>query len=317
MHIKIHLTLKHYTSYTSFINADCLYDCNSSFSLTETGEGYNVLELIADTYTQFPSEKTALWRIEFEIVDKTYLSLIQIVFDEYYYAHSITDIHGHELNREASYGSMQISYNILPTEHTFKIENGVVVSYDGPGGVVTIPDGVTGIGYGAFGAKLQIEEVIIPEGVTYIYRGAFNNCRNLTNVTLPESLTAIYSDAFWYCTGLETINIPNSVTTIETGVFTACNNVTVYCYENSTAHKYVVDNDIKYVLLKSESTPGDATGDNKVNLGDVSLILKYIANWEVSPNLDAADVTGDGAVNLSDVTLLLKYIAKWDGIVLK
>lgn len=59
-------------------------------------------------------------------------------------------------------------------------------------------------------------------------------------------------------------------------------------------------------------TPGDVNGDNKVNLADVSLLLKHIAKWSVVLNLDAADVTGDGKVNLADVSLMLKYIAKWD-----
>lgn len=57
---------------------------------------------------------------------------------------------------------------------------------------------------------------------------------------------------------------------------------------------------------------GDVTGDGKVNLSDISLILKYIAKWDVTLNEKAADVTGDGKINLSDVSLILKYIAKWD-----
>ncbi len=59
-------------------------------------------------------------------------------------------------------------------------------------------------------------------------------------------------------------------------------------------------------------TPGDVTGEGKINLADVSLILKYIAKWDVELNTSAADVTADGKVNLADVSLLLKYIAKWD-----
>jgi len=68
--------------------------------------------------------------------------------------------------------------------------------------------------------------------------------------------------------------------------------------------------------LFSGSTPGDATGDGKVNLGDASLILKKIAKWDVTIDTDASDVTADGKVNLGDVSLILKYIAKWD-VVLK
>lgn len=57
---------------------------------------------------------------------------------------------------------------------------------------------------------------------------------------------------------------------------------------------------------------GDADGDGKITLADVSVILKSIAGWNVSVNTDAADVTGDGNITLADVSLILKYIAKWD-----
>ena len=57
---------------------------------------------------------------------------------------------------------------------------------------------------------------------------------------------------------------------------------------------------------------GDVTGDGKINLMDVSLVMKYIARWDVQMNDVAADVTGDGKINLMDVSLIMKYIAKWD-----
>jgi len=56
--------------------------------------------------------------------------------------------------------------------------------------------------------------------------------------------------------------------------------------------------------------------DTNINLADVSLMLKYIAKWDVEMDTDAADVTGEGKINLGDVSLMLKYIAKWD-VVLK
>lgn len=61
-----------------------------------------------------------------------------------------------------------------------------------------------------------------------------------------------------------------------------------------------------------DSTPGDVNRDTKINLADVSLMLKYIAKWDVELDLVAADVNDDTKVNLGDVSLMLKYIAKWD-----
>jgi len=68
--------------------------------------------------------------------------------------------------------------------------------------------------------------------------------------------------------------------------------------------------------MKDASTPGDVNRDTNINLADVSLMLKYIAKWDVEMDTDAADVTGEGKINLGDVSLMLKYIAKWD-VVLK
>jgi len=57
---------------------------------------------------------------------------------------------------------------------------------------------------------------------------------------------------------------------------------------------------------------GDANSDGKINLTDVSTILKNAAKWTVDITMDAADADVSGKVNLADASTLLKYIAKWD-----
>ncbi|MBQ7826877.1 MAG: hypothetical protein IJ386_01265, partial [Clostridia bacterium] len=57
---------------------------------------------------------------------------------------------------------------------------------------------------------------------------------------------------------------------------------------------------------------GDVNRDAKVNLSDVSSMLKFIALWEMDINTDAADVTLDTKLNLSDVSRVLQSIAGWD-----
>ncbi len=90
---------------------------------------------------------------------------------------------------------------------------------------------------------------------------------------------------------------------------------------------------------------GDANGDGKITVADVTCILKYLAKWDNPINLDSADVMIDGSYSKNqkddtffktygldtddvnkayyqpkisnlDVTRLLKYLAKWDGITL-
>ncbi len=59
---------------------------------------------------------------------------------------------------------------------------------------------------------------------------------------------------------------------------------------------------------------GDVDRNGKVNLGDVSAILKTIAKWSVDINGTAADVDRNTKLNLADVSKLLKKLAKWDDI---
>jgi len=58
--------------------------------------------------------------------------------------------------------------------------------------------------------------------------------------------------------------------------------------------------------------PGDASMDGKINLADVSAMLKKIAKWDNAISEASADLNNDGKLNLADVSTILKYIAKWD-----
>jgi len=67
-----------------------------------------------------------------------------------------------------------------------------------------------------------------------------------------------------------------------------------------------------YEWLETSPDYGDATGDGKVNLADVSATLKHIAKWDIEIDTDLADVNRDSKVNMTDASMILKYIAKWD-----
>lgn len=62
----------------------------------------------------------------------------------------------------------------------------------------------------------------------------------------------------------------------------------------------------------AEVAYGDCNGDGKIDLSDVTLMLKKVADWDVQIDSPAADVNVDGRLNLKDVTLLLQSVAKWD-----
>ncbi len=107
----------------------------------------------------------------------------------------------------------------------FVIENGVVTKYNGPGGHVVIPSGVTGVGSTLFFMNDTITSVEIPEGVTSIGGSAFSDCHNLASVSLPDSLLSLGDSAFWGCTSLTEINIPAKVTALPARLFQECANL--------------------------------------------------------------------------------------------
>ena len=116
-------------------------------------------------------------------------------------------------------------------------------------GTLTIPDGVTKIGNGAFanlsGLKTiiipgtvkeigrdafrnnaDIERVVLQEGIEIIGTSAFYSCKKLTTINLPNSLTDIKYQAFMECDVLDNISIPNQITTINDYTFYGCDNLT-------------------------------------------------------------------------------------------
>ena len=68
--------------------------------------------------------------------------------------------------------------------------------------------------------------VTIPQGITSIGDGAFSGCTSLTSVTIPEGVRTIGVMAFRYCTSLTSITIPRSVTSISDYAFNDCTSLT-------------------------------------------------------------------------------------------
>lgn len=87
-----------------------------------------------------------------------------------------------------------------------------------------------------------------------------------------------------------------------------------------TIHTYAVDVDglaekqlnAVTVTLENNRVSGDANDDGKVSYGDLILLAKYLAKWDVTVNESNADCDGNGRISYGDLILLAKYLAKWD-----
>ncbi len=135
-------------------------------------------------------------------------------------------------------------------------------------------------------------DVVIPASynglsVTTIGDKSFCRCTNLTSIIIPDSVTSIGAAAFYDCNSLTSITIPASVTDIGYTAFYYCPNLVIYCYENSVAHQYAIDNGIQYSLIDAAfgtTVELDST-DVMLNVGDTFSLSAF-----VSP-ADAADKT--------------------------
>ena len=104
-------------------------------------------------------------------------------------------------------------------------ENGVLVSYTGGEHSVTVPEGITAIGAGAFKGMAWITDITLPEGLTEIQENAFKGCRKLERINFPDSLETIGDLAFHRCHSLVSVLLPDSVKALGKGTFLFCDSL--------------------------------------------------------------------------------------------
>ena len=140
----------------------------------------------------------------------------------------------------------------------------------GKTGEYIIPNSVTSIVWGAFVDCTGLTNITIPDGVTSIDDYVFEGCTSLTSITIPDSVTSIGWSSFENCTGLTSIIIPDSVTSIISCAFRGCSNLIIKTPENSTAHKYALENDINFELIEPVTVEG---GDKNITISTDSSVI--------------------------------------------
>ena len=142
------------------------------------------------------------------------------------------------------------------------IKNGELRKYNGPGGDVVVPEGVTSIGAKAFYGCSSLASISLPAGVTSIGTWAFKQCSSLVSIELPAGLTSIGYKAFEGCSSLASIELPAGLTSIGDLAFSGCSSLEsiilpdgVSIGENAFegCKLLVVPNIPEAVLMKTES----------------------------------------------------------------
>ena len=135
---------------------------------------------------------------------------------------------------------------------------------------------ITITGYEGTLTELEIPSTIDGKSVTCIAENAFSACTKLTSIIIPESITNIGDNAF-------------------------SNNTRINCYNDSVAHKYAVDNNIKYKLLNA-SLPGDIYYQYKND----NTMMRFIAEVDIEDVTNAN--SGEITVSYNEEVLEVKSI---------
>ena len=96
-------------------------------------------------------------------------------------------------------------------ENPLVIVNQILVDGSAASGDVTIPEGVTVIGAGAFFGNRNLTGITFPDSLISIGQEAFFGNWSLTGVTFPDSLTSIGQEAFFGCDSLTSVTLPKGV----------------------------------------------------------------------------------------------------------
>ena len=87
----------------------------------------------------------------------------------------------------------------------------------------------------------------------------------MTGIIMPDGAKTIGPCAFEGCVNLLSIKLPGSIEEIGEDAFNGCGKLTVYCEENSYAHRYAKEHGIKVSFMPLSSEKTRSQEENKMN----------------------------------------------------
>jgi hypothetical protein len=186
--------------------------------------------------------------------------------------------------------------------------DGVLTGYAGPGGDITVPEGVTGIGddvfqkcrsltsitlpnsvkkigWSAFSGCRRLKSLTLPGGVTEIGWFAFDNCDSLTAVNIPSGVTEICPMTFFSCSALTSVTLPDSVKSIGSQAFDGCDSLTFITIPNSVTkvERYAFSG---CKGLTSLTIPGSVTEMGQEVFSGCRRLTDVTVGWEMPFSID-------------------------------
>lgn len=198
---------------------------------------------------------------------------------------------------------------------------------------VSIGEGVTSVGVGAFYEAASLREVSLPSTLKNIYAYAFYGCSSLQSLKIPASVTNLAGYALANCPSLNSLTFEGSSCTIDSMSFSySQNGPTIKAYSGSSAQKFASKNKIPFVSLGDTApvvqTTAKATSTTKVtttkqgtkttaapqpgNTATQAATQKATSAVVTKPGIKpkrVGDANNDGRVNVADSVAVLQYIA--------
>ena len=140
----------------------------------------------------------------------------------------------------------------------FTIEGTTLVKYNGPGGEVTVPDGIERLEKEAF-QDSAVTRVNLPETLKEIGHHCFYSCRQLAEITLPASLTGLESvtQAFGDNDALKAFSVApgGNYIAVDGVLFTASGKTLVYYPDGKKDTEYTVPEGTEMLAFTSFGGP--------------------------------------------------------------
>lgn len=190
---------------------------------------------------------------------------------------------------------------------------------------VTWPSTVKAIDRYAFFDCSSLGEMNVPHGVTSIGNYAFGSCSAMVSADLPSSLTELGYNAFYNVPDLTTLTvrattpptcntyvnprtgeisepfIANHYSNVQLVVPTGC----ASAYRAANIWKKFQN--ITEAAFPADAVRGDADGDGKVTIDDVTTLIDYLLGGS-NISIQGADADLNGSITIDDVTTLIDYL---------